>query len=118
VAIELRITSDDAGELTDLQEWLGDINGVSAVPVERRAESNSQGEGWDFLRVLCETGGPVVAALGALRMWLEARITTIELTVADKTFKLRSSDPASLLPQIEQAARALGEAGSGDESPR
>ena len=117
MTIELRITLRDAGQLSDLQEWLGEVRGVSVRPVERPAEGNSQGSAWDFLSVACETGGPVVVALRALQMWLEARVTTIEVKVGESVFTVRSSDAGSMLPKIEQAARALGAAGSGSEPP-
>ncbi|WP_051450899.1 effector-associated constant component EACC1 [Actinospica robiniae] len=115
---ELRVSFNDAGQMSDLQEWLSKIKGVHATPVARPAEGNSQGTAWDFLSVACETSGPVVVALRALQKWLEARVTTIEVRVGSSVFKVHSADAADLLPKIEQAARALGAAGADSEPPQ
>jgi hypothetical protein len=107
--IELRISFSDADEFGDLQEWLKGIDEVKATPASRPVESNSQGSALDFLTVAFETGGPVVVALQALKMWLEARVTTIQVKVGESVFTVRSSDAAAMLPKIQEAIRVLAE---------
>lgn len=107
MTVDLRVHLSDSGQLDDLEKWLGGLSGVAVRTVLRPPEPNSQGTVWDFLSVACAAGGPVVAAVRALQLWIEARVTVVEVQVGDRRFKVRSQDARSVLPQIIEAARAL-----------
>lgn len=59
--------------------------------VARPAGANSQGGVWDFLSLACATGGPLAAAVRALQMWVEARVTTIEVEAGGRRFTVTGS---------------------------
>jgi hypothetical protein len=106
MTVEFRAYLGGNGELEDLREWMSGLEGVAAKAVPRPAAPNSQGSVWDFLSVACGTGGPVVAALRALQLWIDARVTVIHIEVGDSRFAVRSQDPA-VLAQVASAIRAL-----------
>lgn len=80
---------------------------VTVRPVNRPSEPNSQGSVWDFLAVTCATGGPVVAAVRALQLWIEAHVTVVEIEVGDRRIKVTGHDARAVLPQVVSAAQAL-----------
>jgi hypothetical protein len=106
MTVELRAHLTDRGQLDDLGKWL-DRPGVAVRTVSRPAEPNGQGTVWDFLSVACAAGGPVVAAVRALQLWIEARVTVVEIEVGDRRFKVRSQDARAVLQEVIEAARAL-----------
>lgn len=106
MVVGFRVHLDDNGELEDLREWMSELEGVSVQAVARSAASNSQGSVWDFLSVTCGAGGPVVAALRALQLWIDARTTVILIEVEGSRFEVRSQDPA-VLAEVASAVRAL-----------
>ncbi|MFE7118444.1 hypothetical protein ACFU99_23815 [Streptomyces sp. NPDC057654] len=107
MSVELRVYVNDGGELEDLREWMGGHPGVAVRPVARAPERNSQGTVWDFLAVVCATGGPVVAAVRALQLWIEAQVTAIEVEAGDRRIKVTSRNAGAVLPQVLAAAQAL-----------
>ncbi|MEU7043376.1 hypothetical protein AB0A77_20240 [Streptomyces varsoviensis] len=107
MTVELRVRVNDGGRLEDLREWMGGHPGVTVRPVARAPERNSQGTVWDFLAVVCATGGPVVAAVRALQIWIEAQVTEIEVEVGDRRVKVTSRTAGAVLPQVLAAAQAL-----------
>jgi hypothetical protein len=115
--VELRVHLSDSGQLDDLRKWMGGSAGVAVRSVPHPPEPNSQGTVWDFLSVLCAAGGPVVAAVRALQLWIEARVTVVEVEVGERRFKVRSQDARSVLPQIIAAAHALEPAPEAPDEP-
>ncbi|AOR29733.1 hypothetical protein BFF78_00265 [Streptomyces fodineus] len=111
MTVELRVSVDGGGQLEDLREWMGGLPGVAVRAVPRSPERNSQGTVWDFLSLVCATGGPLVAGVRALQMWIEARVTVVKVEVGDRRFTLTGTNARALLPQVVEAARAL-EAGA------
>jgi Effector Associated Constant Component 1 len=107
--VELKLRLADQEELEDLTQWLGGLSGIHVQTVERPAQPNSQsGTMWDFLAVVCEAGGPAVAAVRALQLWIEARTTTVEVELDGRRIVVTSTDAAAVLPAVAQAARVLG----------
>ena len=107
--VELRIRLRDGGQLEDLGEWMRGHPGVTVGTVARVPEPHSQGTGvWDFLSVVCAAGGPIVVAVHALQLWLEARVTVVEIEVGDRRIKVKSASAATVLPQVVSAAQILG----------
>jgi hypothetical protein len=114
VSVQLRIHLDDATEFEDLREWMGGHDGVIVDTVRRPPGATAQGSVWDFLSVACETGGPVVAAVRALQLWIESRVTAVQVAIGDKTFTVRTTDAAMVLPRVEEMAVRMLES----ETPR
>jgi hypothetical protein len=112
MTVELRVRLADGGQLADLREWMGGHQGVGVRAVARPPDPNSQGTAWDFLSVACAAGGPLVAAVRALQLWIEAHVTEIEVEVGERRIKVTSRTAETVLPQVIEAARAL-EAGAG-----
>lgn len=107
MTVELRIRPSDAGQFEDLREWMRGNHGVTVRAVARAPEPNSQGTVWDFLSVGCAAGGPIVAAVRALQLWMEARVTVVEIEVGDRRIKVTTPTAAAVLPQVIDAAKAL-----------
>lgn len=107
MTVEFRVYLSDSGQMDDLREWMGGHPGVTVQPVARSASPNSQGSVWDFLSVVCAAGGPVVVAVRALQLWIEARVTVIEVQVGDRRIMVRSHDARTVLPHVTAVARAL-----------
>lgn len=112
MTVELRVHLTDGGQLADLREWMGGHQGVGVRAVAKPPDPNSQGTAWDFLSVACAAGGPLVAAVRALQLWIEAHVTEIEVEVGGRRIKVTSRTAEAVLPQVIEAARAL-EAGAG-----
>lgn len=112
MTVELRVHLADGGQLADLREWMGGHPGVDVRAVGRKPDRNSQGTAWDFLSVACAAGGPLVAAVRALQLWIEAQVTEIEVEVGGRRIKVTGRTAGTVLPQVVEAARAL-EAGAG-----
>lgn len=117
MAAQLKIYLDDIHDFPDLQEWMSGHAGVTVKPVLRPAEANAQGSVWDFLSIACEAGGPVVVAVRALQLWIESRVTTVQIAIGENKITVRTKDAATVLPQIEKMAAKMvepGEAQQGD----
>lgn len=97
----------DNEQFEDLREWMGGHQGVVVDAVAHPSDPRSQGSVWDFLSVTCATGGPLVTALRALQLWIEARVTVIEVVVGDNKFVVRSQDAGAALSEVTAAIRAL-----------
>jgi membrane-associated two-gene conflict system component 1 (EACC1) len=117
MTVELRVHLTDSGQLDDLGKWLDGPAGVVVRTVSRPPEPNSQGTVWDFLSVVCAAGGPVVAAVRALQLWIEARVTVVEIKVGDRHFTVRSQDARAVLQEIIDVARALESAPEMPDEP-
>lgn len=116
MAVELRVFVQDRAEAGDLREWMSGLPGVVVRAVAVPADPLSQGV-WDFLSVACEAGGPVVAAVRALQLWIEARITVVEVAVGDRRITVRTADASTVLPEVTKAAAALESAGESRDEP-
>jgi hypothetical protein len=118
LTLQMKISIDDREGLKDLSEWMKGTVGVHIEPVVRPAELNAQGSAWDFLSVLCESGGPAVAAVRALQLWIEARVTVVNLAIGEKKFTVRTQDAATILPEVVKALQALesGDTGHADRA--
>lgn len=112
--IEFSVRLDDGGQLADLSEWLSGHRGVDVeVMAGEPPAANAQGSMWDFLSVTCAAGGPAVAALRALQLWIESRVTVVNLTIDGRQITVRTQDAATVLPEIAQAVRVLESGGDG-----
>lgn len=107
VTVEFRVYLDDNGQLADLGEWLGGNPEFTVRTVARSAEPNSQGSVWDFLSVLCAAGGPAVAAVRALQLWIEARVTVVDIEAGGRRITVHSRDAKAVMPDVIEAIRAL-----------
>jgi hypothetical protein len=108
---DVRVRVDSGALLEDLRGWMGGIQGVEATAVPRQPGANSQGGVWDFLALACATGGPLAAAVRALQMWVEARVTTIEVEAGGRRFTVTGPTAQRVLPEVIAAVRALEAAG-------
>lgn len=120
MAVEFRVFPGGGAQMDSLREWMGGHPGVEVSVVERPPEPNSQGTVWDFLAVVCAAGGPLVAAVQALHLWIGAQTTDIEVEVGDRRFKVTGRNAEAVLREVIETARQLeagqGEAGGTDES--
>ncbi|MFF4889806.1 effector-associated constant component EACC1 [Micromonospora chersina] len=96
----MKIYPGSRADLQDLHEWMSGLSGVEVQVVAKPEEPNAQGTVWDFLAILCGAGGPAVAAVRALHLWIESRITTLDVVVGDSRFTVRTADAALVLPQV------------------
>lgn len=109
---QLKIYLDDSAELEDLREWMSGHVGVVVEAVRRSSGPTAQGSVWDFLSVACETGGPVAAAVRALQLWIESRVTTVQIAIGENKVTVRTKDAAAVLPQVEKMAVGILESGT------
>jgi hypothetical protein len=107
MTVELRVYPGGSGQLESLREWMGGHQGVEVRAVERPPERNSQGTVWDFLAVVCAAGGPLVAAVQALHLWIGAQTTDIEMEVGDRRFKVTGRNAEAVLREVIETAKAL-----------
>ncbi len=107
MTVEFRIYLEDSGQLANLSEWLGGNPEFTVRPVARPAEPNSQGSVWDFLSVLCAAGGPAVAAVRALQLWIEARVTVVHVEIDGRRITVRSRDAKTIMPDVIATVEAL-----------
>ena len=113
MAVELKIYLVDAQEFADLEEWMRGHPGVAVTAVARPGAGNAQGSVWDFLSIACATGGPVALAVRALQLWIESRITTVQIAIGDdkSMITVKTRDAATVLPQVEKIATKIALAG-------
>jgi hypothetical protein len=107
MTVELRVFLRNGGQLDSLREWMGGHQGIDVQAVERPRERNSQGTVWDFLAVACAAGGPLVAAVHALQLWIGAQTTDIELEVGDRRFKVTGRNAQAVLQEVIETAKSL-----------
>lgn len=103
----LSIRVEDGEQLADLETWFGGHTGIYVARVNGKSAPNAQGSVWDFLTVVCGSGGALTAAVRALQLWIEARVTVVHITAGGKTFTVHTSDVRTMMPVVEAAARAL-----------
>ncbi|MFI6465542.1 hypothetical protein [Streptomyces sp. NPDC050528] len=107
----------DGRQLNSLRDWMAGHPGVRVDAVERPSEPNSQGTVWDFLSVVCAAGGPIVAAVSALQIWIGAQTTEIEVEVGDRRFKVRGRNAEVVLRQVMEAAKSLEPSAEAPDDP-
>jgi Effector Associated Constant Component 1 len=101
--VEVRITPTDSTDVPRLQQWLRDVRDVRIEPVTSESKPGEQGDSWDFLVALCATGGAVPVLLGALRSWIEARVTKVRVKIHDVEVDLTGTDPEALEALLKAA---------------
>lgn len=111
--IELRVYLADSHGIGSLRTWLEDVPGVMAEPVPGASRPGEQGDAWDFLSVLCGTGGAVTVVLNALATWIESKVTHARVVVGQTEVELRGPDPEALARLVRAAGEI--ERGAGHE---
>ena len=106
-AVEVQITPADSTDVPRLQQWLRDVQEVRIKPVTTPAEPGEQGDAWGFLIALCASGGAVPVLLGAVRSWIEARVTTVRVKIQDVEVELTGTDPEALEALLKAARKSL-----------
>ncbi|HKS47451.1 MAG TPA: hypothetical protein VJT49_20550 [Amycolatopsis sp.] len=107
VITEIRIYLADSSGIDSLRAWLDDIPRVTTEPVTRPLRPGEQGGAWDFLSVLCGTGGAVTVALKALTTWIESKVTHARVTIGDAEVELHGPDPEALARLTDAASKAV-----------
>jgi hypothetical protein len=105
-AVEVRITPTDSTDVPRLQQWLRDVRDVRIEPVTAPSKPGEQGDPWDFLIALCATGGAVPVLLGALRSWIETRVTKVRVKIQDVEVELTGTDPEALETLLKAARKS------------
>jgi hypothetical protein len=115
MSTEIRIYLADNSDIDSLRDWLDDIPDISAEPVPSPSSPGHQGDVWDFLSMLCGTGGAVTIGLNALTTWIESKVTHAEVVIGEVKVVLRGRDPEALERLVEAAREAAqdGDGGSG-----
>jgi len=114
VSVLLQVQVVDGARIDDLQRWMEGLHpDIALKQVSRVSGANAQGTVWDFLEVACASGGAVTAAVRALQLWIESRVTSVEIVVGESKFTVKTADARVALPSVEAAAKAL-EAGDPD----
>lgn len=101
--IELRVFLADNAGIGSLRAWLDDVPEVLAEPVARSSQPGEQGDAWDFLSVLCGTGGAVTVVVNALATWIESKVTHARVMVGRTEVELRGPDPEALARLVQAA---------------
>jgi hypothetical protein len=76
-----------------------------AVLVDTTVDRHRNAEMWEFLSVLCGTGGAVSVAIGTLGQWIATRVTTIRIRVDGAEFVIESRNADEILPQVAEALK-------------
>lgn len=106
MSVEIKVYLADESDIGSLGAWLADVPEVDTTPVPVSARPGEQGGAWDFLSVLCGTGGAVKFALDALTTWIESKATRARVTFRDVEVELSGPDPVALERLIEAAGKA------------
>lgn len=106
MSIEIRVYLADSGDIGSLGAWLQDVPDVGTRPVPGPSRPGEQGGAWDFLSVLCGTGGAVKFALDALTTWIDSKATRARVKIGDVEIELSGPDPQALERLIEAAGKA------------
>lgn len=106
MAVTMKVSLASRDELADLHEWLRGQSGISLNAMPNSRKPNAQGV-WEFLSVVFEAGGSAVAAIKAIQLWIEARVTTIDVTIGDAKFRVRTKEAAQVLPQVAAIAEKM-----------
>ena len=110
MALTFEIHLDDDGDLEDLRNWMDGTGPSELRLVPRAAQAGAQGSAWEFLSVLCAAAGPLTAAMRALQLWIESRVTVAKVVIGQRSVAIRSTNAAEVIPQLEKTALALLEA--------
>ncbi|WP_410579138.1 effector-associated constant component EACC1 [Amycolatopsis sp. lyj-108] len=101
IEIQVYLAGNDG--IGSLQAWLQDVPGVLVEPVAGVSRTGEQGDAWDFLSVLCGTGGAVTVAVNALATWIESKVTHARVVVGQTEMELRGPDPEALTRLVQAA---------------
>jgi hypothetical protein len=104
--VEIRVYLADCGGIGSLGAWLADVPDVATTPVPGPVRPGEQGGAWDFLSVLCGTGGAVTLAVNALTTWIESKATHARVKIGEVEMELNGPDPEALERLIEAAGKA------------
>lgn len=109
MGIELRIYAEDSGDFTSLRDWLAGIRGLDVTPVAQPGRAGLQGSGWDFLSVACGTGGAATVAVGALKAWIESRVTKVRVKIGPdgKEFVVSGTDVQGVMAELSALVKVL-----------
>jgi hypothetical protein len=110
--VEFVVRPAQRSDVEDLRQWMDGVAGVTVALASSGSTPTSQGTVWDLLSVVCGTGGPAVAGLKALEMWLKARVTEVDVQVGDKKITVKSLDTTQALQDVANTLKQL-EAGAG-----
>ncbi|TCO55644.1 effector-associated constant component EACC1 [Actinocrispum wychmicini] len=106
MSTEMRIYLADTNDIDSLRRWLDDVPDISSEPVPSPSRPGEQGDAWDFLSVLCGTGGAMTIGLNALTTWIESKLTHARIVVGETEVVLRGPDPQALERLVEAARKA------------
>jgi hypothetical protein len=106
MSIEIKVYLAEDGGIGSLGAWLQDVPEVATTPVPGPSRPGEQGGAWEFLSVLCGTGGAVKFALDALTTWIESKSTRVRVKIGDVEMELSGPDPQVLEGLIEAASKA------------
>ncbi len=101
--IEIQVYLADNEGIGSLRSWLQDVPGVSAEPIAGASRTGEQGDAWDFLSVLCGTGGAVTVMVNALTTWIESKVTHARVVIGQTEVELRGPDPEALARLVQAA---------------
>lgn len=103
----MRISSEDAGDLDGLREFLGGRADVAAELVAMPLRPGTQGSVSEVLSVAVGTGGAATAAIVALKEWLTSMHTRVRIEVGDRKLTLETRDVDAAMPQVEQLLKTM-----------
>jgi Effector Associated Constant Component 1 len=106
MSTQIRIYLADNSDIDSLHSWLDGIPDISAESVPSPSGPGHQGDVWDFLSMLCGTGGAVTVGLNALTTWIESKATHARVVIGKVEVMLRGPDPEALARLVEAAKEA------------
>ena len=96
MTVMFRIYPSQPTDVKLLNDYLSGVQGIKTTGHLRPPPPNTQGtELWHFLEVAVGSGGAAAAAMRALRDWIEARRTKIEVDIPGVLKIIIDSDKAS-----------------------
>ena len=96
MSIEIKVYLADDSGIGSLGAWLRDVPDAEIASVAGPSRPGEQGSAWDFLSVLCSTGGAVTLAVNALATWIDSKATHARVKIGDVEVELRGPDPEAL----------------------
>ncbi|TCO60759.1 effector-associated constant component EACC1 [Actinocrispum wychmicini] len=107
MSVAIRVYLADNTDIDLLGRWLGDVPDVSTEPVPSPSGPAEQGDAWEFLSVLCGSGGAAAVALRALAIWIESKVTHARVKIGDVEVVLRGPDAEALARLVEASGKAV-----------
>ncbi|MFD9636832.1 effector-associated constant component EACC1 [Streptomyces violascens] len=80
-----------------------EIDTLTDLAAERHRDSGV----WEFLSIICGTGGAATVAVRTIGTWIASTVTKIRIKVGDDEFVIEARNAEAVLPRVADALAAL-----------